>query len=563
MHRLRLPATLTSLGRGSEASYILHRRGSPVSAFTTPLSHSRHFKLQAQSYAKAHVYKVYDLEREVATERNLRELDERFAEVDKELKGHTNITRCGALLPDRLRYRMDEITPKVDYKFWTKRDLINRIDELERLTETSIADSSLEVNVKKKKIKKQEKEFDFKAHPTRLVALRFAYLGWNYNGLNVQFDKTPLPTVEGLILKALARCRLIESEVDLKGCEFSRCGRTDKGVSALAQVISLKIRSRLSPEEQQDEANDDREFPYITQLNHALPPDIRVYQVCLHPPEGFDARHSCRSRHYKYFFAARPGELDINAMSEAARMLVGTHDFRNFCKIDGSKQMTHFYREILSASFSHVKSVASAGNDTEPTDVYVFDLHGTAFLWHQVRCIMGILFLVGQRLEQPAIVANLLDVERYPCKPIYDMADDVPLVLYDCEFDSDVRWKTATDLANGQSATPGSTIADVYALWYDGVIKNEMQRTMRNVLESAVRLPERAALNPRLADRVQINVGDGWGKWRSAYEPVEKRKVTDHFEVQNERYRSRKVRVGEHAEGEQAEGEEKSEAAAA
>lgn len=363
--------------------------------------------------------------------------------------------------------------------------------------------------------------------------------GWNYNGLNVQFDKTPLPTVEGLILKALARCRLIESEVDIKACEFSRCGRTDKGVSALAQVISLRVRSRLNPEEQLDEANDHKEFPYITQLNHALPPDIRVYQICLHPPEGFDARHSCRSRHYKYFFAAKRGNLSIDLMNEAAQFLVGTNDFRNFCKIDGSKQMTHFYREILSAKFSLVKKVESAGNDPEPAEVYVFDLHGTAFLWHQVRCIMGIMLLIGQRLEKPDIVQKLLDVEKFPCKPVYDMADDVPLVLYDCKFDENVKWKTASELSNGQNATPASTRADVYALWYDGIIKNELQRTMRTVIDSTVQLPERDGSS----DRVNINVGDGWGKWRAVYEPVEKRKLTDHFEVQNERYRNRKGKV--------------------
>ena len=58
------------------------------------------------------------------------------------------------------------------------------------------------------------------------------------------------------------------------------------------------------------------------------------------------------------------------------------------------------------------------------------------FLWHQVRCMVAILFLVGQGLEDPAIVNALLDVEgnEHIGRPQYEMADDGPLVLWDCRF---------------------------------------------------------------------------------------------------------------------------------
>ncbi|KAK9449327.1 pseudouridine synthase [Limtongia smithiae] len=430
---------------------------------------------------------------------------------------------------------------KSDYKFWTKKDLIARIAELEKLAGTTVAQTAVTPTLKPPR---REKEFDFSAHPTRLIGLRFAYLGWNYNGLNVQFEDTPLPTVEGMLLKALARCRLIENENDVKSCAFSRCGRTDKGVSALAQVVSLRVRSRLSLEEQSDSVNDAREYAYISLLNNSLPPDIRVYAVCLHPPPNFDARHSCRARHYKYFFARRQSEkhqrLDIDAMREAVGFLVGTHDFRNFCKIDGSKQITHFFRQILSADITLID--ADAEGDEE---IYVFDLRGTAFLWHQVRCIMGALFLIGQNLESPSLIAHLLDVTLFPQRPVYDMAADFPLVLYNCEYDADVIWHSAASLTPGSNtSTALSTLrGDAYGLWYDGAIKNQVTRAMRDAIENAVPAAAVVVGSDRNAGRVKVNTGDGLGRWRSVYEPVEQRRCAEHFEVQNERYLRRKQPV--------------------
>lgn len=48
--------------------------------------------------------------------------------------------------------------------------------------------------------------------------------------------------------------------------------------------------------------------------------------------------------------------------------------------------------------------------------------------------MVAVLFLVGQRLEDPAVVSELLDTQRTPCRPSYVMAEEVPLVLWDCIF---------------------------------------------------------------------------------------------------------------------------------
>ena len=46
--------------------------------------------------------------------------------------------------------------------------------------------------------------------------------------------------------------------------------------------------------------------------------------------------------------------------------------------------------------------------------MYYFLIEGNAFLWHQIRCIMGVLFLIGQRKESPEVISDLLDVEVCP-----------------------------------------------------------------------------------------------------------------------------------------------------
>ena len=65
---------------------------------------------------------------------------------------------------------------------------------------------------------------------------------------------------------------------------------------------------------------------------------------------------------------------------------------------------------------------------------------GLAFLWHQIRCIVTILFLIGQGNEKPQIVDELLDITKHPCKPQYTMASELPLNLFHCEFSEDIEW---------------------------------------------------------------------------------------------------------------------------
>lgn len=283
------------------------------------------------------------------------------------------------------------------------------------------------------KRQKPKKEFDWSSASFAHFVLKIAYVGTNYHGLAVQ-EKDNVPTVEGCLFEALVKTRLIR---DRQSCSFSRCGRTDRGVHAAGNYVSLQLR--LKPQKPGVDKEDD--YDYSSLLNGVLPQDIRVLAHG-RAAEGFDARFSCLYRVYKYYFPL-DGE-DLGRMRAAAAHFAGEHDFRNFCKLD-LENATHWTRRV------HQVDVQA-----RPGDVGEFLVVGAAFLWHQVRCMVAVLLLVGQGLEEPDIVRELLDVEKHPRKPIYDMADESGLVLYDCGF-RDVPF--APGLPPESGAAPPATAA--------------------------------------------------------------------------------------------------------
>ncbi|EGC33127.1 hypothetical protein DICPUDRAFT_154861 [Dictyostelium purpureum] len=316
----------------------------------------------------------------------------------------------------------------------------------------------------KKKDKKPNVNFD-KCH-RRYVAFKVSYVGWPYHGFAAQ-DCTD-ETIEGHLIKALKRTSLIS---DIKTSNYAKSGRTDKGVSAFGQVISLYVRSNLTEGEgiiapldqsggpisnrpsknnnnnsnsnnqkQQNKAKE--EFPYVKMLNGVLPPEIRVLGWA--PiPFHFNSRFSTLFRTYKYFFTLN--NMDLNLMKEAGNHYLGEHDFSNFCKMD-IENVKSFKRVILEFSIEPVNN---------HNDLYVATIKGYAFLWHQIRCMMAMLFLIGQKKFPVSIIPELLDTSNGITKPPYEMASEIPLVLFDCGYedlefiiDNDAQERTLSVMNN-------------------------------------------------------------------------------------------------------------------
>ncbi|XAR48623.1 tRNA pseudouridine(38/39) synthase [Bertholletia excelsa] len=263
----------------------------------------------------------------------------------------------------------------------------------------------------------------------RYVALRVMYFGQRFYGFasEAQMD----PTVESEIFKALEKTRLIDG--GKKELQYYRCGRTDKGVSSVGQVISLFLRSNQKETEKSNGCSGafvtkelcEGEIDYVRILNRVLPKDIRVMGWCPAPVD-FSARFSCLSREYKYFFWR--GNLNLAAMENAGRKFLGEHDFRNFCKMDAAN--VHNYRRHIMEF-----EIIPCNERFEGDQLWAVKIKGTAFLWHQVRCMVAVLFLIGQGLESPDVIDILLDVGRTPRKPQFVMAPEIPLVLQSCEFE--------------------------------------------------------------------------------------------------------------------------------
>ncbi|CAL5414824.1 unnamed protein product [Camellia sinensis] len=263
----------------------------------------------------------------------------------------------------------------------------------------------------------------------RYVALKVMYFGQRFFGFasEAQMD----PTVESEIFKALEKTRLIDG--DKKDLQYSRCGRTDKGVSSVGQVISLFLRSNRKETEQSNGCSGaflakelyEGEVDYVRILNRVLPKDIRIMGWCPAPID-FSARFSCLSREYKYFFWR--GNLNIVAMENAGKKFVGEHDFRNFCKMDAAN-VRNYRRRIMQFE------IIPCNERFEGDQLCAVKITGTAFLWHQVRCMVAVLFLIGQGLESPNVIDTLLDIDMMPRKPQYIMAPEIPLVLLSCEFE--------------------------------------------------------------------------------------------------------------------------------
>ena len=412
------------------------------------------------------------------------------------------------------------------YENWTREQLLERIATLEStasstITKTALSDSNDNKNNVKQKNKQKERPFDMSKYSQRHVALKVAYLGWNYMGFAAQTDEETIPTVEGRLFQALQRCKLITT---VDECQFTRCGRTDKGVSGLGQVVSLKVRSN-GPEKP--------EITYVDTLNRLLPDDIRV--LAWAPVDAnFNSRFDCKSRTYKYFFTK--GDLDLDAMRKGADYFLGQHDFRNFCKLDPSKNITNYERRVVSLDINPITPSAPGLANTE---FYEVELKGTAFLWHQVRCIMSILFLIGQKLEEPEIVQDLLNISKIESRPDYPMASELPLLLYDCEFEN-IDWVVGK----------GASVSRIYQhwreLWSANMTRALLCQTFMQYMQPFPVDDGKKTLTEYLEieDRQPTVVLGGGREQKSArYKQLLDRQRCDSDEVKKQKYRAKKQKT--------------------
>lgn len=393
---------------------------------------------------------------------------------------------------------------------------------------------------------------DFQRFRRRHVFLRFLYLGWQYSGLCRQ-QHSVLPTIEGEVIRALCEARLMHPDWASAG-RWHFCGRTDKGVSAFSQVLSIMVRSyqladnadtpsadvshtdadaggadadgvRVSTDGAEVGADgadseetyqladllprDELDYPRI--LNKVLPEDIRVLAWAPVSSEH-SARFNCRRRVYRYFFPRR--DLNLQLMRDAANRLVGEHDFRNLCKLSLRNGIANYRRRVESVSVTTVDETRDC-DVTGPADDDVMcqmTICGYAYLYHQIRCIMAVLLLVGQGLEHPSVIDDLLDVENNPRKPYYTMASEVPLVLYSAEYDDSVQWYNSV-------GSDQYMVDHLHKLWTEQACRTSVVRCMLDSISSECNAV------PKLYPQPLVR-----GYHKHHYVPLMKRKVAESLE---------------------------------
>lgn len=219
------------------------------------------------------------------------------------------------------------------------------------------------------------------------LALGVSYLGAAYHGWQSQ---PAVATLQDALEAAMSRFAALPTPL-----RTICAGRTDAGVHALNQVVHF------------DTEIDRREFSWVRGCNRYLPLDIAV-QWCRQVPESFHSRYSARGRRYVYLLLESPVRpaievgrvgwvfrpLDGQAMSRAASVLIGEHDFSAF-------------RSSECQALSPVKQLREI-RISRHGSCWRFDFEASAFLHHMVRNLMGCLVAVGVGTRDAAWLSAVL-----------------------------------------------------------------------------------------------------------------------------------------------------------
>ncbi|MBI2744759.1 MAG: tRNA pseudouridine(38-40) synthase TruA [Burkholderiales bacterium] len=217
------------------------------------------------------------------------------------------------------------------------------------------------------------------------VALGVSYDGHSYDGWQSQPSGR---TVQDQLEKALGQ--FADQRVS------TLCaGRTDAGVHGLMQVVHFDTTAERTP------------YAWVRGTNSFLPRDIAVQWAQI-VPEAFHCRASATSRRYAYLLLESPVRpsvdahrvgwvfqpLDLERMQEAARHLLGEHDFTSF-------------RASACQALSPVKNMLRIEISRRGA-YWRFEFEASAFLHHMIRNLMGCLIVIGQGKQPPAWMAEVL-----------------------------------------------------------------------------------------------------------------------------------------------------------
>ncbi|MFY4720198.1 tRNA pseudouridine(38-40) synthase TruA [Streptomyces sp. LaBMicrA B280] len=217
------------------------------------------------------------------------------------------------------------------------------------------------------------------------IRLDLSYDGTDFHGWAKQAGGKR--TVQGEIEDALRTVTRSKETYEL-----TVAGRTDAGVHARGQVAHVDLPAELWAEHREK---------LLKRLAGRLSKDVRIWRLT-EAPEGFNARFSAIWRRYAYRVTDNPGgvdpllrghvlwhdwPLDVEAMNEAARALLGEHDFAAYCK---KREGATTIRTLQDLSLAR-------GAD----GVVTATVRADAFCHNMVRSLIGALLFVGDGHRGP------------------------------------------------------------------------------------------------------------------------------------------------------------------
>jgi tRNA pseudouridine38-40 synthase len=265
------------------------------------------------------------------------------------------------------------------------------------------------------------------------LRLDVSYDGTDFAGWAAQAGQR---TVAGVIDEAL-------STVFRVPIVTRAAGRTDTGVHATGQVAHVDVPADAIPLAYPRRPRDgDPEFmPLVRRLTKLLTEDVRVRDV-VRAPAGFDARFSALRRHYEYrlstaAFGVTPQEarfvtpwsraLDLEAIAEASRNLLGLNDFAAFCKHrDGATTIRELQRLDWVRNGDRITAHVTAD----------------AFCWNMVRSVVGALLAIGEGRRDAGWIAGLLSSTSRSSDYAAAPARGLTLVAVDYPPDAELEART-------------------------------------------------------------------------------------------------------------------------
>ena len=226
-------------------------------------------------------------------------------------------------------------------------------------------------------------------------AFKFAYDGINFHGYARQPN---VYTVEGAIINTLEILRLINNP---KINRFGSASRTDKGVSALGNVIAFDCYYDLS-------------IDVLKEINEELE-DIWFYGF-REVDQKFYPRFA-KLRHYRYYLKVND-DFDFDAFLEGANLFTGERDFKNFCKPGEKRKTVREIKNIIVDKFGNLLSI---------------NFFAQTFVWQQVRRIVSALEKLGY--HEIDINEVKMALEKPDERRFFGIARGENLVLVDVKYE--------------------------------------------------------------------------------------------------------------------------------